>query len=54
MYAAVTGSQTGGESLKMEMSQEGFSAAYVPGVIQQKLLLQLFMHLHGIQCDEFS
>ncbi|XP_070846573.1 integrin alpha-M [Chaetodon trifascialis] len=31
---SVEGSQTGGESLKMEMAQEGFSAAYVPGGIQ--------------------
>ncbi|XP_035526907.1 integrin alpha-X-like isoform X3 [Morone saxatilis] len=28
---SIEGSQTGGESLKMEMSQQGFSAAYVPG-----------------------
>lgn len=32
LYVAVTGSQTSGESLKMEMAQEGFSAAFVPGV----------------------
>lgn len=30
IYFVVTG--TSGESLKMEMAQEGFSAAYVPGV----------------------
>lgn len=32
IYVAVEGSQTSGESLEMEMSQMGFSAAYVPGV----------------------
>ncbi|XP_010782555.1 integrin alpha-X [Notothenia coriiceps] len=31
---AIEGSQTGGESLKMEMAQEGFSAVYVPGGVQ--------------------
>ncbi|XP_076615332.1 integrin alpha-M-like isoform X2 [Chaetodon auriga] len=31
---SVEGSQTGGESLQMEMAQEGFSAAYVDGGIQ--------------------
>lgn len=31
---ALTGSQAAGESLKMEMSQMGFSAAFVPLVIQ--------------------
>ncbi|XP_063749943.1 integrin alpha-X-like isoform X2 [Eleginops maclovinus] len=31
---AIEGSQTGGESLKMEMAQEGFSAVYVPGGFQ--------------------
>ncbi len=36
VYVALTGSQTGGESLKMELSQEGFSAAYVPEVIKIK------------------
>lgn len=28
-----TGSKSGGQELKMEMAQEGFSAAYVPQVI---------------------
>lgn len=37
IYVAVTGSQTSGESLKMEMSQAGFSAVYVPGVINNLL-----------------
>ncbi|XP_047464241.1 integrin alpha-X-like isoform X3 [Mugil cephalus] len=31
---SIEGSQSSGESLKMEMSQEGFSAAFVPGGIQ--------------------
>ncbi|XP_041830491.1 integrin alpha-M-like [Melanotaenia boesemani] len=31
---SIEGSQTSGDSLKMEMSQEGFRAAYVPGGIQ--------------------
>ena len=30
-----TGSKTSGGSLKLEMAQEGFSAAYVPGVIKK-------------------
>uniref|UniRef100_A0A3Q0SFX1 VWFA domain-containing protein n=1 Tax=Amphilophus citrinellus TaxID=61819 RepID=A0A3Q0SFX1_AMPCI len=34
----VTGSQSGGESLKMEMSQEGFSAAFVPEGIQMSIV----------------
>lgn len=34
-HVAVTGSQTSGATLKMEMSQEGFRAAYLPGVIQK-------------------
>lgn len=33
IYVAVTGSQASGATLKMEMSQEGFRAAYLPGVI---------------------
>lgn len=33
IYVAVTGSQASGATLKMEMSQEGFRAAYMPGVI---------------------
>lgn len=33
IYVAVTGSHASGETLKMEMSQEGFRAAYLPGVI---------------------
>lgn len=28
----ITGSQSSGESLKMEMAQDGFSAVYGPGV----------------------
>lgn len=28
-----TGTKSGGQELKMEMAQEGFSAAYVPQVI---------------------
>ncbi|XP_023145572.2 integrin alpha-X-like [Amphiprion ocellaris] len=35
---AIEGSQSGGESLKMEMSQEGFSATYVPGGIQMAIV----------------
>lgn len=35
---SIEGSQTGGESLKMEMSQEGFSAAYVQGGIQMSIV----------------
>ncbi|KAG8009158.1 Integrin alpha-M, partial [Nibea albiflora] len=35
---AIEGSQTGGESLKMEMSQDGFSAAYVPGGFQMGIV----------------
>ncbi|XP_058477668.1 integrin alpha-M-like isoform X1 [Solea solea] len=31
---AIEGSQTSGDSLKLEMAQEGFSAAFVPGGIQ--------------------
>lgn len=34
IYVALTGSQTSGQSLTMEMAQDGFSAAYVPGVIK--------------------
>uniref|UniRef100_A0A3B4Z2L9 Integrin alpha-M-like n=1 Tax=Stegastes partitus TaxID=144197 RepID=A0A3B4Z2L9_9TELE len=35
---SIEGSQTSGESLKMEMSQEGFSATYVPGGIQMAIV----------------
>nr|XP_046233679.1 integrin alpha-M-like isoform X2 [Scatophagus argus] len=35
---SIEGSQTSGETLKMEMSQEGFSAAYVPGGIQMGIV----------------
>ncbi|XP_067431757.1 integrin alpha-M-like [Thunnus thynnus] len=35
---SIEGSQTGGESLKMEMAQVGFSAAYVPGGIQMGIV----------------
>ncbi|XP_019218190.1 integrin alpha-M isoform X2 [Oreochromis niloticus] len=35
---SVEGSQTSGESLKMEMSQEGFSAVYVPEGIQMSIV----------------
>ncbi|XP_044193365.1 integrin alpha-M-like [Thunnus albacares] len=35
---SIEGSQTGGESLKMEMAQMGFSAAYVPGGIQMGIV----------------
>ncbi|KAM9336641.1 integrin alpha-M-like [Symphorus nematophorus] len=35
---SIEGSQTSGESLKMEMSQEGFSAAYVPGGVQMAIV----------------
>ncbi|XP_037546807.1 integrin alpha-M-like [Nematolebias whitei] len=35
---SIEGSQTGGETLKLEMSQEGFSAAYVPGGIQMSIV----------------
>ncbi|XP_068610851.1 integrin alpha-M [Brachionichthys hirsutus] len=35
---SIEGSQLGGESLKMEMSQEGFSAAYVPEGIQMAVV----------------
>lgn len=41
-HVAVTGSQSG-ESLKMEMSQEGFSAAYVPGVIKKHTDTHVFV-----------
>ncbi|XP_042071716.1 integrin alpha-M isoform X1 [Haplochromis burtoni] len=35
---SVEGSQTSGQSLKMEMSQEGFSAVYVPEGIQMSIV----------------
>uniref|UniRef100_I3KW07 VWFA domain-containing protein n=1 Tax=Oreochromis niloticus TaxID=8128 RepID=I3KW07_ORENI len=35
---SIEGSQTGGVSLKMEMSQEGFSAVYVPEGIQMSIV----------------
>ncbi|XP_049915640.1 integrin alpha-M-like isoform X1 [Epinephelus moara] len=35
---SIEGSQTGGESLKMEMAQEGFSVAYVPEGIQMAVV----------------
>uniref|UniRef100_A0A7N8WV44 Integrin alpha-X-like n=1 Tax=Mastacembelus armatus TaxID=205130 RepID=A0A7N8WV44_9TELE len=35
---SIEGSQTSGESLKMEMAQEGFSAAYVPGGFQMAIV----------------
>ncbi|KAM9425193.1 integrin alpha-M-like [Pholidichthys leucotaenia] len=35
---SIEGSQSSGESLKLEMSQEGFSAAYVPGRIQMAVV----------------
>ncbi|XP_059181162.1 integrin alpha-X-like [Centropristis striata] len=35
---SIEGSQTSGESLKMEMAQEGFSAVYVPGGIQMGIV----------------
>ncbi|XP_042363353.1 integrin alpha-X-like [Plectropomus leopardus] len=35
---SIEGSQTGGESLKMEMAQEGFSAAFVPEGIQMAMV----------------
>ncbi|XP_030610789.1 integrin alpha-M-like isoform X2 [Archocentrus centrarchus] len=35
---SIEGSQSGGESLKMEMSQEGFSAAFVPEGIQMSIV----------------
>ncbi|KAL3967669.1 antigen [Sarotherodon galilaeus] len=35
---SVEGSQTSGETLKMEMSQEGFSAVYVPEGIQMSIV----------------
>ncbi|XP_044033536.1 integrin alpha-M-like [Siniperca chuatsi] len=35
---SIEGSQTSGESLKMEMAQEGFSAAYVLGGIQMAIV----------------
>ncbi|XP_070708468.1 integrin alpha-X [Pempheris klunzingeri] len=35
---SIEGSQTGGESLKMEMAQDGFSAAFVPGGIQMAVV----------------
>ncbi|XP_039472530.1 integrin alpha-M-like [Oreochromis aureus] len=35
---SIEGSQTSGESLKMEMSQEGFSAVYVPEGIQMSIV----------------
>ncbi|XP_041818025.1 integrin alpha-M-like [Chelmon rostratus] len=35
---AIEGSQAGGESLKMEMAQEGFSAAFVPGGFQTAIV----------------
>ncbi|XP_040885428.1 integrin alpha-M-like isoform X2 [Toxotes jaculatrix] len=35
---SIEGSQTSGESLKMEMAQEGFSAAYVPGGYQMAIV----------------
>ncbi|KAF3704469.1 Integrin alpha-X CD11 antigen-like family member C [Channa argus] len=35
---SIEGSQTSGESLKMEMAQQGFSAAYVPGGFQMGIV----------------
>ncbi|XP_013869359.1 integrin alpha-M [Austrofundulus limnaeus] len=35
---SIEGSQTDGETLKLEMSQEGFRAAYVPGGIQMAIV----------------
>ncbi|XP_057704210.1 integrin alpha-M-like isoform X1 [Corythoichthys intestinalis] len=35
---AIEGSQTSGEKLKMEMAQHGFSAAYMPDVINRALI----------------
>ncbi|XP_067431753.1 integrin alpha-M-like [Thunnus thynnus] len=35
---SIEGAKTGGESLKMEMAQVGFSAAYVPGGIQMGIV----------------
>uniref|UniRef100_A0A3Q4H2H9 Integrin alpha-M-like n=1 Tax=Neolamprologus brichardi TaxID=32507 RepID=A0A3Q4H2H9_NEOBR len=35
---SIEGSQTSGATLKMEMSQEGFSAVYVPGGIQMSIV----------------
>uniref|UniRef100_I3KW12 VWFA domain-containing protein n=1 Tax=Oreochromis niloticus TaxID=8128 RepID=I3KW12_ORENI len=35
---SIEGSQSSGESLEMEMSQEGFSAVYVPGGIQMSIV----------------
>uniref|UniRef100_A0A4W6G6B3 VWFA domain-containing protein n=1 Tax=Lates calcarifer TaxID=8187 RepID=A0A4W6G6B3_LATCA len=35
---SIEGSQSSGESLKMEMAQEGFSAAYIPGGVQTAIV----------------
>uniref|UniRef100_A0A3Q3BIQ2 Integrin alpha-M-like n=1 Tax=Kryptolebias marmoratus TaxID=37003 RepID=A0A3Q3BIQ2_KRYMA len=35
---SIEGSQTGGETLKLEMSQEGFTAAYIPAGIQMSIV----------------
>ncbi|GLD71281.1 integrin alpha-M-like protein [Lates japonicus] len=35
---SIEGSQSSGESLKMEMAQEGFSAAYIPGGVQMAIV----------------
>lgn len=50
IYVAVTGSQSGGDSLKTEMSQVGFSAAYVPGgnVITRNSMSNAVVHRHSL------
>lgn len=50
IYVAVTGSQSGGDSLKTEMSQAGFSAAYVPGgnVITRNSMSNAVVHRHSL------
>ncbi|XP_037836889.1 integrin alpha-M [Kryptolebias marmoratus] len=37
-FFSIEGSQTDGETLKLEMSQEGFRAAYIPGGIQMAVV----------------
>lgn len=46
---SIEGSQTSGESLKMEMAQEGFSAAYAPGEIVQMGTIGAFQWRGGYQ-----
>lgn len=43
IFFAVAGTQSSGDKLKMEMAQEGFSAAYVPGVKIRKCTFEVII-----------